>query len=147
MRTASASPLLFVGLLVAALAGLPVASVGLNLFVGGTSATWSHLAATVLPDYIANSLWLCLGVGLGVGLVGTLILSYLAVLKMFGEDIGGRPLLWLGFFCVLGGLQFLTTGVLAELLIRIYYDRGDVAPYHTSHAPELAPESAWHQPH
>jgi len=86
------------------------------------------------------------GVGLGVGLVGTLILSYLAVLKMFGEQIGGRPLLWLGFFCVLGGLQFLTTGVLAELLIRIYYDRGDVAPYHTSHAPELAAESAWHQP-
>jgi glycosyltransferase involved in cell wall biosynthesis len=87
------------------------------------------------------------GVGLGVGLVGMLILSYLAVLKMFGEQIGGRPLLWLGFFCVLGGLQFLTTGVLAELLIRIYYDRGDVAPYHTSQGPELAAESAWHQPH
>ena len=84
--------------------------------------------------------------GLGVGLVGTLILSYLGVLKLLGESIGGRPLLWLGFFCVLGGLQFLTTGVLAELLIRIYYDRGDVAPYHTSQGPQLAAESAWHQP-
>jgi iron(III) transport system permease protein len=42
-----------------------VASVGLNLFVGGTSETWSHLAQTVLPEYIANSLWLCLGVGSG----------------------------------------------------------------------------------
>ena len=70
MRTAHYSPLLVVGLVVALLAGLPVTSVGLNLFVGGTSGTWAHLAATVLPEYIANSLWLCLGVGCGVGVVG-----------------------------------------------------------------------------
>ena len=70
MRTAPYSPLLIVGIAVALLAGLPVASVGLNLFVGGTSATWAHLAATVLSEYIANSLWLCLGVGCGVGIVG-----------------------------------------------------------------------------
>ncbi len=70
MRTAHFSPLLLVGLTVALLAGLPVASVGLNLFAGGTSATWGHLSSTVLPEYIANSLWLCLGVGVGVGVVG-----------------------------------------------------------------------------
>jgi hypothetical protein len=76
--------------------------------------------------------------------LGGLILSYLAVLKIMGENIGGRPLLWLGFFCVLGGLQFLTTGVLAELLIRIYYDRGQVAPYHTGVPAELDTNQAWH---
>lgn len=70
MRKTHVSPLLIVGLIVAALAALPVASVGLNLFVGGTSATWAHLSATVLPEYIANSVWLCLGVGVGVALVG-----------------------------------------------------------------------------
>ena len=70
MRTAHFSPLLLVGLTVALLAGLPVANVGLNLFAGGTSATWGHLSSTVLPEYIANSLWLCLGVGVGVGVVG-----------------------------------------------------------------------------
>ncbi len=70
MRTASYSPLLIVGLVVALLAGLPVASVGLNLFAGGTSETWAHLSSTVLPEYIVNSLWLCLGVGLGVGTLG-----------------------------------------------------------------------------
>lgn len=70
MRAAQYSPLLIVGLVVALLAGLPVASVGLNLFAGGTSATWSHLAQTVLPEYIQNSLLLCLGVGCGVGVVG-----------------------------------------------------------------------------
>ena len=70
MRIASYSPLLIVGLVVALLAGLPVASVGLNLFAGGTSETWAHLSSTVLPEYIVNSLWLCLGVGLGVGSLG-----------------------------------------------------------------------------
>ncbi len=70
MRAANPSPLLAVAVLVALLAGLPVASVGLNLFVGGTSETWAHLVQTVLPEYIRNSLWLCLGVGAGVGLLG-----------------------------------------------------------------------------
>lgn len=70
MRTAYHSPLLIVGFIVALLAGLPVASVGLNLLAGGTSDTWTHLVHTVLPDYVLNSLWLCLGVGCGVGLIG-----------------------------------------------------------------------------
>ncbi|WP_428828309.1 ABC transporter permease [Azonexus sp. IMCC34842] len=70
MRAAQYSPLLIVGFVVALLAGLPVASVGLNLFVSGTSSTWAHLAQTVLPEYILNSLWLCLGVGCGVGVLG-----------------------------------------------------------------------------
>ncbi|HRH15884.1 MAG TPA: glycosyltransferase family 2 protein [Aquabacterium sp.] len=87
------------------------------------------------------------GMGLGIGLLGGAILTYLAALKIMGESIGGRPLLWLGFFCVLGGLQFLTTGVLAELLIRIYYDRGDVAPYHTATPVAMQESDGWHAQH
>ncbi len=86
------------------------------------------------------------GLGLGVSMLGGAILSYLAVLKLLGESIGGRPLLWLGFFCVLGGLQFLTTGVLAELLIRIYYERGEAAPYHTSAIAPSDDAQGWHRP-
>ncbi|HEX5371152.1 MAG TPA: glycosyltransferase family 2 protein [Aquabacterium sp.] len=86
------------------------------------------------------------GLGLGVSMLGGAILSYLAVLKLLGESIGGRPLLWLGFFCVLGGLQFLTTGVLAELLIRIYYERGEAAPYHTSATAPSDDAQGWHRP-
>ena len=82
---------------------------------------------------------------LGCTLIGGMILAYLAALKFSGEHIGGRPLLWLGFFCVLGGLQFLTTGVIAELLIRIYYNRGEIAPYHTSQAAPLDTNQAWHR--
>lgn len=57
-------------LALAALAAAPIASVWANLFAGGTGDTWSHLAATVLPEYVANTLWLCLGVGIGVIVVG-----------------------------------------------------------------------------
>lgn len=70
MRAHTLSPLLLVCIVVAVLAALPVASVGLNLFVGGTSATWSHLSQTVLPEYILNSALLCLGVGTGIALMG-----------------------------------------------------------------------------
>ncbi len=87
------------------------------------------------------------GMGLGIGMIGGLILSYLLALKLTGESIGGRPLMWLGFFCVIGGLQFLTTGVLAELLIRIYYDRGESAPYHTTNGPALPESDGWHRRH
>ncbi len=47
-----------------------MASVLSNVFSGGTGATWQHLASTVLPDYLVNTLGLCLGVGLGVIVVG-----------------------------------------------------------------------------
>lgn len=54
-----------IALLAAALVAVPVVSVGVNVFTPGTGATWAHLAATVLPDYIAATIVLCLGVGAG----------------------------------------------------------------------------------
>ncbi|MBK9445547.1 MAG: iron ABC transporter permease [Betaproteobacteria bacterium] len=64
------SPLLTFSLVIALLVGMPIASVLLNVFSGGTGETWTHLASTVLPEYIGNTLWLCLGVGFGVTVVG-----------------------------------------------------------------------------
>ena len=55
-----------IGLLVA----LPVLSVGANLFAGAAGDAWSHLVATVLPEYIVNSLLLAVIVGFGVVVVG-----------------------------------------------------------------------------
>lgn len=56
-------------LLVAALVGLPVIVVLLNVFVP-RGETWRHLASTVLPDYIVNTLLLAGLVGAGVLIVG-----------------------------------------------------------------------------
>lgn len=55
-----------IGLLVA----LPVLSVGANLFFGETGDTWGHLAATVLPEFVLNSLLLALTVAVGVATIG-----------------------------------------------------------------------------
>jgi hypothetical protein len=68
----------------------------------------------------------------------------MAVLKMMGESIGTRPLMFLGFFCLVAGLQFLTTGVLSELLMRTYFDGGRSMAYHTSAQKELNDTEAWH---
>jgi iron(III) transport system permease protein len=55
----------------ALLAALPVAAIVLRAATWGAGATWAHLAATVLPDYVFNTLALTLLVGLGVGIGGT----------------------------------------------------------------------------
>lgn len=64
-------PLAAISFTLAVLVALPVLAVGANLLAGGTSETWRHLLATVLPEYVTNSIWLCLGVGLGVAAMGT----------------------------------------------------------------------------
>jgi len=57
-------------------------------------------------------------------LAGSVISFYLLVVKISGEDIWGRPLLILGVSLVLAGIQFLTFGLLAELMMRLYYSSG-----------------------
>ncbi len=84
------------------------------------------------------------GLGLFVLSLGLLILAYLGALKLMGESIGTRPLMFVGFFCVLGGLQFLTTGVLSEMLMRTYYDGGRPQAYHVQGAQQPADGEAWH---
>ena len=74
--------LLVVSAVLAALIGLPVASVLANILRGGTGATWQHLASTVLPEYLGNTLMRCLGVGVGVIVVGVAT-AWLTVMHEF----------------------------------------------------------------
>ena len=60
----------WIALVIAGLFSIPVLTVAGNLFRETENNTWSHLASTVLPDYIANTLWLVVGVGLGTGIIG-----------------------------------------------------------------------------
>lgn len=64
------NPLSLIALSLALMVAAPVLSVLVNLVSGGTGGTWAHLAATVLPEYIASTLWLCLWVGLGSTVIG-----------------------------------------------------------------------------
>jgi len=61
--------------------------------------------------------------------LGVLIDFYLLILKLFGENIGNRPLLTLGTMLILGGIQLITTGFLAEIMIRTYYESQNKKPY------------------
>jgi iron(III) transport system permease protein len=49
---------------------LPIVAVAAQFFVPD-QGTWAHLASTVLPDYLANTAWLVLGVGVLAPLLGT----------------------------------------------------------------------------
>jgi glycosyltransferase involved in cell wall biosynthesis len=63
------------------------------------------------------------GVGFSLIGIGGAFLLYLAVVKLaFHQDIGGRPLLLLGALLTLIGVQLVATGVLGELLTRIYHE-------------------------
>ncbi|MEJ8837362.1 glycosyltransferase family 2 protein [Ramlibacter sp. AN1133] len=86
------------------------------------------------------------GIGLAVLFIGSLMLGYMGALKLAGHDVGTRPMLSLGFFLVLGGVQLLTTGVLAELLVRVYFDVGRARPYRVrgGDAGETPVEGGWH---
>ena len=64
------SPLRWAAGVIAALFAMPVAAVAVQLFLPG-GGSWPHLVATVLPDYVANTLLLVLGAGIGVVAVGT----------------------------------------------------------------------------
>ena len=62
-----------------------------------------------------------------IGLVSTLVgLAIVAVLGFerlyLGIDIGDRPLLLLGILLTIMGVQFITMGLLGELLVRTYHE-------------------------
>ena len=53
------------------------------------------------------------------------ILVYLLTVKLLGYDIGGRPLLLLGMVAGLGGLQFISFGLIAEMLYRVHHRKAE----------------------
>lgn len=63
--------LVMVAFVLAGIAALPVLAVIARGIAPDAAMTWTHLAQTVLPDYVANTLWLVVLVGLGAGVGGT----------------------------------------------------------------------------
>lgn len=60
---------------------------------------------------------------------GMLINLYMIVLKLFGQNIWGRPLLLLGVVLTLGGIQLVSSGFIAEQVLRTYFESQDKKPY------------------
>ena len=85
---------------VAVVLAVPVIVVVLNVFVPG-SGTWTHLAATVLPEYVSNSLGLLLGVAYGVVTIGV-------------------TAAWLTTMCRFPGRRFLEWALLLPMAVPAY---------------------------
>jgi len=69
-------------------------------------------------------------IGLGSGFLGFVIGFYLTAQKVFyGQDIGGRPLLLLAILLIFIGFQFVTMGLLGEMLARTYHESQDRPVY------------------
>lgn len=93
-------------------------------------------------------------IGVPLGALGGLLLVYLAALKVWAGvqggrvgfhdmQIGERPLLTLGVLLVILGVQFLVMGLLAELIVRTYYETQNKTVYHVQEILRL-PEPPGH---
>ncbi len=101
----------------------------------GTSKYGISRTFRVLLDLLAAFFFLRYGsrpghffgsIGLALGAVGSLMMGYLLVVKfLLGQDIGTRPLLFVSILLLVASLQFLTTGIVAEMLTRTFYASSD----------------------
>jgi len=65
--------------------------------------------------------------------LGVVINLYLLILKILGHDIWGKPLLILGLIFLLGGIQLITIGILAEIAVRTYFEAQNKKTYKVRH--------------
>jgi glycosyltransferase involved in cell wall biosynthesis len=84
------------------------------------------LTVLFITKYTRRPLHLFGLIGLAAFALGFAIDAWLAWLWAFrGESLSNRPLLFLGVLLMLGGLQMLTTGLLAEMLTLKMFRRAD----------------------
>lgn len=97
---------------------------------GKTKYNWKRLVKGFLDllvvkfwmQYSARPIHLFGGVGLLLFISGFVMEAYLALLKLFtGADLSNRPLLLLGILLIVLGGQCFMNGLLADILIKIYY--------------------------
>lgn len=65
--------------------------------------------------------------------IGVAINIYLFILKLMGDDIWGKPMLILGMIFLLGGIQLITIGIIAEINMRTYFEGTNRKTYNVRH--------------
>jgi len=79
-------------------------------------APFDLLTIVFMGRYRHRPLHLFGGVGVIASVTGAAILCYLTIVKLGGAGIGNRPLLLLGVLLVVVGIQFLSIGLIGEML-------------------------------
>lgn len=81
------------------------------------------LTVKFLLSYATRPLHIFGLIGLASGGLGFLVAVYLTIGKLvYDVPIGGRPLLLLGILLIMIGFQFITMGLLGEMLSRTYHE-------------------------
>jgi len=81
------------------------------------------LTVLFLKRFLTRPLQLFGRLGLSFLLAGSLLLAYLMVDKIFfHHNIGNRPLLTLGVLLFITGIQLISTGLIAEIQSRTYFE-------------------------
>jgi glycosyltransferase involved in cell wall biosynthesis len=98
--------------------------------IGRTFRVMSDLILMVfMRKYVQKPMHLFGTLGfISLGL-GVLINIYLLIWKLMGHDIWNRPLLILGLILVLGGIQFITIGIIADISTRTYFESQNKKTY------------------
>jgi dolichol-phosphate mannosyltransferase len=79
-------------------------------------APFDLMTIAFMGRYRHRPLHLFGGLGVTASVAGAAVLGYLTVLKVGGSGIGDRPLLLLGILLVVVGVQFLSIGLIGEML-------------------------------
>ncbi len=99
----------------------------------GITRTFRVLSDLVLVlffrRYIQKPMHLFGTIGFVSLIAGVIINLYLLALKIMGHDIWGKPLLILGLIFLLGGIQLITIGILAEISVRTYFESQNKKTY------------------
>ncbi len=89
------------------------------------------IAVSFYLSYFNRPLYVFGGIGVIVGAVGTVILGYLGFVRLvLLQDIGDRPLLMLAILLVVLGVQMVTTGLIADMVMRTYHESQNMPIYH-----------------
>lgn len=81
------------------------------------------ISVIFLLGYFNRPLYVFGAAGFIVGAIGTLMGLYLTVFKLLTENkIGDRPLLQLAVLLIVLGVQFISTGIVADMIMRTYHE-------------------------
>jgi len=79
--------------------------------------------------YLQKPIYFFGNIGILAFALGMLVNLYLLIVKLMGQSIGGRPLLILGILLIFVGIQFFTTGIIIDLLMKTYYESQKKRPF------------------
>ncbi len=81
------------------------------------------LTVKFITTYTGRPFHLFGGLGATCGLVGIGLLAWMLVLRLMGEGVGNRPALLAGVLLTVVGIQLISLGLIAELIVHLRRDR------------------------